>query len=67
MGQTCEKKFQACDAPLLDRDGKLHYLIALFAFEGAHVEARLSWHNAGKPHRLPALGAREDAEIGDTK
>jgi hypothetical protein len=67
MGQTCGKMLRACGAPLLDRDGKLHGVIALLAFERAHVEARLSGHNAGKPHWLAALGARKDADIGDAK
>jgi hypothetical protein len=66
-GQTCGKKFEACDAPLLDRDGKLHCVIALLAFERANIEARLSRLNAGKPHRLAAFGARENADIRDTK
>jgi hypothetical protein len=42
-------------------------VIALFAFERAHVEARLSRLNAGKFHRLAALGARENANIRNTK
>ena len=53
--------------PLLDRDGKLHVAIALPTFERAHVEARLSRLNTGKPHRLAAFGARENADIRDTK
>ena len=58
---------QACDSPLLDRDGELHGVIALLAFERAHVEARLSRLNAGKFHRLAALGARENANIRNTE
>jgi hypothetical protein len=54
-------------APLLDRDGKLHGAIAFLAFERAHVEARISRLNTGKPHRLAAFGARENADIRDTK
>jgi hypothetical protein len=68
MGQTCgNKNNQACDSPLLDRDGKLHGVIALLALERAHVEARFSRLNAGKFHRLAALGARENANIRNTK
>jgi hypothetical protein len=34
MGQTCgNKNNQACDSPLLDRDGELHGVIALLAFD----------------------------------
>jgi hypothetical protein len=62
-----EKSLRHVAHPLLDRDGKLHCVIALLAFERAHVEARLSRLNAGKPHRLAAFGARENADIGDTK
>jgi hypothetical protein len=68
MSQTCgNRNNQACDSLLLDRDGKLHCVIALFAFERAHVEARLSRLNAGKFHRLAALGARENANIRNTE
>jgi hypothetical protein len=68
MGQTCgNANNQACDALLLDRDGKLHCVIALLAFERAHVEARLGRLNARKSHRLAALDARENADICDTK
>jgi hypothetical protein len=68
MGQTCgNRNNQACDSPLLDRDGKLHCVIALLAFERAHVEAGLGRLNAGKFHRLAALDARENADICDTK
>jgi hypothetical protein len=42
-------------------------VIALLAFERAHVEARLSRLDAGKPHRLAALGTGENADIGGTK
>ena len=52
---------------ILDRDGKLHCVIALLAFERAHVEAGLGRLNAGKFHRLAALDARENADICDTK
>lgn len=68
MGQTCgNKNNRACDSLLLDRDGKLHCVIALLAFERAHVEAGLGRLNAGKFHRLAALGAREHANIRNTK
>jgi hypothetical protein len=68
MGQTRgNKNNQACDSPLLDRDGELHGVIALLAFERAHVETRLSRLNARKPHRLAAFGARENADICDTE
>jgi len=68
MGQTCgNRNNQACDSLLLDRNGKLHLVIALFAFERAHVETRLSRLNAGKSHRLTALSARENANIPNTK
>jgi hypothetical protein len=41
MGQTRgNKNNQACDSPLLDRDGELHGVIALLALERAHVETR---------------------------
>ena len=52
---------------LLDRDGKFDNVIALLACERANVEARLGRLNAGKSHRLPALSARENADICDTK
>jgi len=66
--QTCgNENNQACIAPLLDRDGKLHCVIALLAFERAHVEAGLGRLNAGKLHRLAALDARENADICDAK
>jgi hypothetical protein len=42
-------------------------VIALLAFERAHVEVRLSRLNAGKSHRLAAFGARENADICDTE
>jgi hypothetical protein len=59
-GQTCgNRNNQACDSLLLVRDGKLHCVIALLAFERAHIEARLSRLNFGKSHRLTAFAARE--------
>lgn len=58
---------QACNAAALDRDCKLHSVIALLAFERANVEARFGRLNAGKSHRLAAFGARENADICDTK
>lgn len=68
MGQTCgNENNKACHAHLLDRDGKLCCVIALLAFERAHVEAGLGRLNAGKSHRLAALDARENADICDTK
>jgi hypothetical protein len=68
MGQTYgNKNNQACDSPLLNRDGELHGVIALLAFERAHVEAGLGRLNAGKFHRLAALDARDNADICDTK
>jgi hypothetical protein len=50
-----------------DRDRKFDRVITLFAFERAHVEARITGFNAGKFHRLAAFGTRENADIGDTK
>ena len=68
MDQTCANvNNQASDAPPLDRDGKLHGLITLLAFERAHVEARFSRLDAGKLHRLAALAARDNADICDTE
>jgi hypothetical protein len=68
MGQKCGNKHNhACGAPLLDRDEKLYGAIALLAFERTHVEARLGGLDTGKSHRLAAFGARENANIRNTK
>jgi hypothetical protein len=56
---------RAHDAPLLDRNRETLFDLALRAFKGPKIEARLTRIDPRQPHRPAARRAREGANLGE--
>lgn len=63
MRQQSDPRYRS-DGPDLDRNHECPVGIAFCAFEDAQVKARRSGFDAGQPHRLAALSARQNTNLG---